>query len=450
MSKESKQKSDLQLAVIHPNSAAIDVGSMMMMVSYTDKEGNVCLLEVEAFTENLHALAETLLSAGVKRVAMEATGVYWMALFEILERYGLKVIIVNPRHFKNVDAQKTDVKDCQWLHQLHAHGLLRASHIAPELSRELRNYLHERNILQNQKSDVLNRIHKQLSKMNIKVQHLINDIEGVSGMHLLHGIAKGITNPEELLSQINTNRLKSDRADLIKSLKGDFKKQYISILGNLLKSYEFFKDQMKSYELLIEEVLQKMLPQDEHGNKPSIKAKKTYVRKNEYSINLKQYLNHIVGVDLTKVDGFDEKTLIVFIAVIGIDMSKWPSAEHFVSWLNLSARPKITGGKIIGYQKRFTNNPATQAFRMAAQSLWHNKGPLGQMYRRLAAKKGSKKAIKAVARKLAVIFYNMVKNKTEFDPSRLSFDSEKQKAIKLKYLTSEAAKYGFILQKQAG
>jgi len=450
MSTNAKQKTDLQLAVIHPNSAAIDVGSMMMMVSYTDKEGKLCLLEVDAFTDNLHELAKTLQAAGVIRVAMEATGVYWMALYEILERYELKVIIVNPRHFKNVDAQKTDVKDCQWLHQLHAHGLLRASYIAPELSRELRSYLHERDILQNQKSDVLNRIHRILTQMNIKVQHLINDIEGVSGMRLLHGIANGKTNPEELLSQININRLKAGKEDLIKSLKGDFKKQYISILRNLLKSYSFFKDQMKSYELLIEEVLQKMLPRDEHGNKPSIEAKKTYVRKNEYSINLKQYLNHIAGIDLTKIDGLDEKTLIVIIAVVGIDMSKWPSAEHFVSWLNLSARPKITGGKLIGHQKRFTNNPATQAFRMAAQALWHNKGPLGQMYRRLAAKKGSKKAIKAVARKLAVIFYNMVKNKTDFNPSKLSFDSEKQKAIKLKYLTSEAAKYGFILQKQAG
>jgi len=336
MSTNSKQKTDLQLAVIHPNSAAIDVGSMMMMVSYTDKEGNLCLLEVDAFTDNLHELAKTLQAANVIRVAMEATGVYWMALYEILERYGFQVTLVNPRHFKNVDAQKTDVKDCQWLHQLHAHGLLRASHIAPELYRELRSYLHERNILQNQKSDVLNRIHRLLTKMNIKVQHLISDIEGVSGMRLLHGIANGKTNPEELLSEININRLKADKEDLIKSLKGDFKKEYISILHFQLKSYNFYKEQMKNYELLIEEVLQKMLPRDEHGNKPTIEAKKTYVRKNEYSINLKQYLKHIAGVDLTKVDGFDEKTLIFIIVVTGIDLSKWPSAEHFVSWLNLT------------------------------------------------------------------------------------------------------------------
>ncbi len=449
MSKNAKQKTDLKLAVIHPNSAAIDVGSMLMMVSYSDKEGNQCLLESDGFTDNLHKIAQTLTAAGVVRVAMEATGVYWMALYEILESYGLEVTLVNPKHFKNVDAQKTDVKDCQWLHQLHAHGLLRASHIAPELSRELRSYLHERNILQNQKSDVLNRIHRILTKMNIKVQHLISDIEGVSGMRLLNGISNGITNPEKLLSLINVKRLKADKEDLLKSLKGDYKKQYISILQNLLKQFIFFKDQMRSYELLIEEVLKHMLPWDEHGNKPEIKAKSTYVRKNEYSINLAQYLNHIAGVDLTRITGLDEKTIIEVIAVTGNDMTKWPSADHFTSWLNLSARPKITGGKIIGFSKRFTNNPATQAFRMAAQTLWHNKGPLGQTYRRLAAKKGSAKAIKAVARRLAVIFYNMVKNKTEFDPSKLIFDTEKQKAKKIKYLQAEAAKYGLILQKEA-
>lgn len=449
MSKSTKQKTNLQLAVIHHHTAAIDVGSMMMMVSYSDKEGNQRLLEVDSFTENLHELVKTLQTEGIKQVAMEATGVYWMALYEILEREGLKVTVVNPKHFKNVDAQKTDVKDCHWLHQLHAHGLLRASHIAPELYRELRGNLHERNILQNQKSDTLNRIQKILTQMNIKVQHLISDIEGVSGMRLLRGISDGISDPVELLSLMDTDKLKAGKENLLKSLKGVYKQQYILILRNSLKAYDFFKKQMKSYELLIEEVLKKMLPEDIQGNKPSIKAKTSHVRKNQYSINLKQYLNHIVGVDLTKIDGLDEKCILEIISVTGLDMNKWPSADHFASWLNLSPRPKITGGKVVGYTKRFTNNKATQALRMAAQTMWQNKGALGQLYRRLSAQKGSKKAIKAVARRLAIIFYNMVKNKTEFDASRLQIDTEKQQARKISRLHKEAAKCGFFLQKVA-
>jgi len=165
---------------------------------------------------------------------------------------------------------------------------------------------------------------------------------------------------------------------------------------------------------------------------------------------VKQYLQNIVGVDLTQITGLDEKTILDIISITGTDMSNWPTADHFASWLNLNARPKITGGKVFGYSHRFTNNVATQAFRMAAQTMWKNKGYLGQLYRRLAAQKGSKKAIKAVARRLAIIFYKMLQNKTEFDPKRLKMDTDKQNERKIKYLQLEAAKYGLVLHKATG
>jgi transposase len=377
---------------------------------------------------------------------MEATGVYWIAVYEILEQQGFHVTLVNAQHFKNVNAQKTDVKDCQWLHQLHANGLLRASHIAKEVFRELKSYLHERTVLQNQKSDTLNRIHKLLTQMNIKVQHLISDIEGVSGMKLLRGIAEGKTNPEELLALIDITKLKADKEDLIKSLNGIYKKQFIVILQHSLKAYDFFKDQMKAYEMLIEQVLETMLPGDEHGCKPVIKKKKGYVRKNQYSINLHEYLKHIIGVDVTLIDGIDEISGLDIISVTGTDMSKWPTAEHFASWLNLGPRPKKSGGKVIGHERRFTNNKATQAFRMAAQTMWQNKGSLGHLYRRLSAQKGSKKANKAIARKLSVIFYKMVKNQTEYDKNKLQINTERQRAKRISFLQKEAIKYGFLLQ----
>lgn len=446
MVKNKEQKSNLQLAVIHPHTAAIDIGSMLMMVAYSDANGNQCLLETDGFTESLHELAETLCTAGVTHVAMEATGVYWMSLYEVLEQKGLTVTLINPRHFKNVDAQKTDVKDCQWLQQLHAHGLLRASHIAPEIYRELKNYLHERNILQKQKSDTLNRIHRLLTQMNIKVQHLISDMEGVSGMKLLRGIAAGIHQPDELLSLIDAGRLKATEEELLKSLKGMYTQQHITILQCSLKAYDFFKEQMKAYEALIEQVLIKMLPADARGNKVMIEKKESYVRKNQYSINLKAYLNKITEIDLTQVDGLDEISILEIIAVTGLDMGKWPTADHFTSWLNLSPRPKKSGGKLLGHQKRFTNNKATQAFRIAAQTMWKHKGTLGHLYRRLAAQKGSCKAIKAIARKLAVIFYNMLKHKQQYDKNRWQVNTEKQAAKKFARLKKEALKYGYTLQ----
>ena len=454
MKKQTKKKEvvsndEFRLAIIHHQSGAIDVGSTMMMVSYADQNGEHHLLETSAYTDDLEGLAGTLQAAGVQKLAMEATGVYWMALYELLEHSAIEVTLVNPQHFKNVAGQKTDVKDCQWLHQLQAHGLLRPSHIAPEVYRELRDYIHERNILQKQKSDTLNRIQKLLTRMNIKVQHLISDIEGVSGMKLLRGIADGINNAEELLSLIDVHKLKADSADLAKSLKGNYKDQYISILKRTLQSYDFFRTQMREYEMLIEEVLKKMLPKDEQNKGAEIKKKTSHVRKNQYSINIKDYLQQIAGIDLTKIEGMDEISILEIISVTGLDMNKWPTENHFASWLNLSPRPKISGGKVIGYQKRFTKNQATQCFRMAAQTMWQNKGPLGHLYRRLSYQKGSKKAIKAVARKLAVIFYCMLKNKKEYEKNRLQIDAEKHDQMKIARLKKEAAKYGLIFKESA-
>lgn len=434
-----------RFGLINERSAGIDIGSMLMVVSYTDQHGIIHLKEFNSFTESLYQMAELLQQAGVENIAMEATGDYWKSLYCILESYGMEITVVNPSHYRNVAAQKTDINDAQWLHQLMAHGLLRNSHIAPELHRELRHYLHERDIYKKQKSDTLNRIQKTLTLMNIKTQHLISDIEGVAGMKLLQSICLGISDPEKLLEIIYSKQLKASREDLLSSLRGNYQKQYINILCQTMKSYNFLLEQMMAYELYIEETLQKMLAY----SATNIEEKKGLVRKNQYSINLRGYLQAIFGTDLTEVEGLEEIGLLTILAVTGTNMKKWPTAGHFISWLNLSPRPKISGGKIIGYEKRVTHNPATQAFRLAANSLWQSKGPLGQQYRRLAATKGSAKAIKAVARKIAVIFYNLVLKKEAYDASKIQPDIEKQTAKKIARLQKEAAKLGMTIQKAA-
>jgi transposase len=450
MSKQQKQTSQqsLSLGIIYPRAAGLDVGSMNMVVSYTGADGGQTVKEYGAYTQDLNQMADDLQQAGVTHVGMEATGVYWMSVYEVLEEKEFKVTLVNARHYKNVDGQKTDVKDCQWLHQLHAHGLLRASHIAQEEYRELRTYVHERNVLQNQKSDTLNRIHKVLTQMNIKFQHVISDIEGVIGMQILRRIADGVIGVENLLADIKTERLKASKEVLAKSLDGIFKPQFQVVLKNHLIAYDFYKMQMLTYEHLIEAVLKKMLPADNTEQQPAVIKKKTQkARKNQYHFNLKDYLHKIVGVDLTEIDGLDEISVLTIIAVVGLNMHKWATAEYFVSWLNLAARPKKSGGKTLGHQKRFTNNPATQAFRMAAQTMWQSKSPLGSLYRRLSHTKGSKKAIKAVARRLAIIFYNMVKKQTKYDPKIVVLDEEKIREKKIARLQKEASKLGCRIER---
>src|SRR6185312_1745069 len=244
-------------------------------------------------------------------------------------------------------------------------------------------------------------------------------------------------------------KLKASPEDLLSSLQGDYKEHYIHILSGTLKSYDFFKEQMLTYETYIEQTLGELLACDTAQKVVPIKRKTGLVRKNQYSFNLKDYLLAIFGVDLTEIEGLDEIGLLSILSVTGTNMKKWPTAEHFVSWLNLSPRPKISGGKIIGYEKRISNNPATQAFRLAAHCLWQSKGPMGQQYRRLAATKGSKKAIKAVARKIAVIFYQMVLHKQVYDATRIQPDLEQQMARKIARLQKEAAKLGLSIQKAA-
>jgi hypothetical protein len=257
-------------------------------------------------------------------------------------------------------------------------------------------------------------------------------------MQIIGRIAEGKTIPSEILEGIKTERLKASREDLEKSLKGIFKPCFTRVLQLHLEAYRFYKHQMKLYEVEIENLLKKLLP----PRAAKIKSKTTKARKNQYHFNLKEYLHQIAGVDLTAIDGLDENSVLTIISVVGLNMHKWRTGDHFTSWLNLSPRPKKSGGILIGYQKRFTHNAATQAFRLAAQTMWQQKGQLGHLYRKLAHTKGSRKAIKAVARRLALIFYNMLKNQTGYDRNKIIIDEEKLKARKIARLKREAEKLG--------
>jgi hypothetical protein len=335
---------NMGLPVLNYHTAGIDIGSMLMTVSYTGKDGCTYLFESNGFTVDLKALVKTLSDEEVTDVAMEATGVYWMSLYELLEDASIKVTLINPAHFKNVAAQKTDVNDSLWINQLHACGLLRNSHVATENFRELRHYIHERGVVQRQKSDTLNRIHRQLTLMNIKFQHLISDIEGVGGMQLLRAIASGESDPVKLLSLLNLKRFKASSEDLLKSLQGIYKEQFVNLLKMKLKEYDFYKEQMLEYDKLIEGVLKKIVVNVPHEvlhqenlqvkmevDKKKLKTK--YYRKNEYSFDVKSYLIQIFGVDLTAVSAFDEKMLLDIVGVVGVDLSKWSTPEKFVDYL---------------------------------------------------------------------------------------------------------------------
>jgi transposase len=439
------------LPVINPHTAGIDVGSMLMSVAFTDREGQEWVFETNGFTHKLEFIVDKLQGEGVTDVAMEATGVYWMTLYDLLEDAGIKVTLINPGHYKNAAIQKTDIKECQWIHRYHACGIFRNSHIATDLFRELRGYVHERNIIQRQKSDVLNRIHRILTQMNVKVQHFISDIEGVGGMKLLRAMAGGETDSRQLLSLLDLERFKSSPEDLEDSLKGIYKECFINLLKLKLDEYDFLKSQMLQYEKYIETVLQKILQGEipQKSEKKGEKGKKgKYVRKNEYHFDAKSYLTLILGTDLTAVEGLGEKVLLEILAVTGNDMSKWPTSQHFASYLGLAPRIRKSGGKNLGHDRKTNSNPASQAFRQAAHSIARSKSPLGQLYRTLAVRKGTRTAKKAVARKLSVLFYTLVKNKQSYDNSKIIEQEKKKQQNTIAKLNKLADKLGYTIQRK--
>jgi transposase len=453
MEKIQKNGTVSGIPVINFHAAGIDVGSTLTVVSFTDPSGVQSVYETGCFTKDLKEPVQLLKEQKITDAAMEATGIYWMSLYGLLEEAGIRVTLINPAHYKNSANQKNDVNDSIWIHQYHSCGILRHSHIADEHCRELRHYIHERTVIQNQKRDTLNRMHRLLELMNVKFQHLISDIEGVGGMKLLRAIASGVSDAEKLVGCLNLNLFKAKREELGASLEGVYEKQFVTLLKMKLEEYDFFVDRMKQYELLIDEALEKMprwkVPEEEKEEEdPQKQQKFKYVRKNQYHMDVRAQLIRITGIDLTLVNGFQEKMLPDVISVTGTDMSKWPTAQHFASYLKLSPRKKISGGKFLGHERNKTTNPATQAFRLAAQSISQGKSSMSALYRRLAIRKGPKTANKAVARKLAVLFYTLLKNHQEYDMDRYNQTQQKREKYEMKRLKRLAHKLGYEIQKR--
>jgi hypothetical protein len=454
------------MPVLNYHVAGIDVGTTEMWITYTNAKRQTCQFMTGSCTQDLSEIVETFLSEGVTAVAMESTGIYGDPLRSMLENAGIRVTVINPALYKKPDL-KTDGKDSIWLHQYHSVGLFKDSHYAKECWRELREYIQEREVMQNHKSQSLVKISRQLSMMNVKLPHFVSDIEGVNAMRVLRAIAAGNFDPEYLVSLIDLDRMKSDKATLLKSLEGDFRPYLINVFKEKLAEYDFYVSQMKKYEtymtVLLEEISrieeEKRIKEQaacstseeseksEKSEKPVPHKKKA--RKNEYDFDGADYLNRITGIDLTAIDGLEVKTLLIVLSVTGIDMSKWKNAEAFVSWLCLAPRPNISNGQLKGYDRRKSTNPATQALRVAVRSLHNNNGHYGHMYRRIQRRKGSIAANKAVARHLAILIYTLLKNHTEYDENFHKEEKQKQKKRNEKKLLKLAEQLGYDVSKKA-
>lgn len=447
MKKKKAKRKGADFKVVNPYAAGIDIASMVHYVAVPASLSAQPVRQFGAYTADLAALADWLISLGITTVAMESTGNYWLSLYEVLEARGIAVCLVNARHMKNVSGRKTDVSDCQWLQQLHSYGLLAASFIPDEVTRQLRCYVRQRQTIEQDKARDLQHVQRSLTNMNIKLQHIISDIEGVAGMKIMESIAAGVKDPL-VLAQYRSKAMKASEAEFVASLQGHYSVEHVFTLQQALESYRFHVGQMRACETKIEQLLDLMTTGEESKEADFIsRAKPTKTRKNQYNFEVDSYLQQLLGVDLTQVEGLGEGTVLEVISETGTDLSKWPTAKHFTSWLKLCPNPAKSGGKVLGHKTNKTSSRAATAFRLAARSLHSSQHHLGVLYRRISYKKGAATAVKAVARKLAVIFYQMVRKKTDYQPVTAITGMERIKERMIKNLKKKAQALGLEVRK---
>jgi transposase len=436
------------ISIVNPDAAGIDIGAEELYVSVPPDRDEKPVRRFGTYTDDVHALAKWLMGCGIKTVAMESTGVYWIPVYVILQQYGLEVCLVNARHLKNVPGRKSDVKDCVWLMDLHILGLLRPSFIPEEGIIAMRSYLRHREALIEHRAVHVNHCQKSLTQMNVRLTEVVSDVTGVSGLNIMRAIANGETDASKLLAHRNKH-CKATPEQFVKALTANYRKEHLFTLKQSLALYDAYSQQVVECDRQIEAHLADMKPaqDDEAGPGEGLgKSRKTNTHsKNAPDYDLRSALYRLTGVDLTEIDGLHASTAQVIVAEIGSDMSKWKTSKHFSSWLGLSPKNDITGGKVRKSRTLPGNRRASQAFKMGAQSLLKANCALGAQARQLRARLGAAQAVTAMAHKLARIVYSMLKYKTSFATASIE-DYDKLQGERLrKSLERRAAKLNMKL-----
>jgi transposase len=439
---QSKDLNSGTFEILHPNAAGIDIASQMHYVAVPTDRDEQSVRKFGSFTEDLHEMARWLKLCNIDTVAMESTGVYWVQPFLVLEEYGFDVYLVNARHIKHVSGRKSDIKDCQWIQQLHSYGLLNKSFQPEDLMRELRTYVRQRKNLTQGYAMQVQLMQKAFDQMNIKLHNVISDITGKSGLLMIDAILNG-ERDAQVLSELADRRIKATKEDIVKSLQGIWRQDNLFELKQAYELYLVFRDKIVDCDKQIENVLIQIADQSDIATKNNQKRKAS--GKNKFNFNATDYFKVISGVDLTKIFGISELSVAEIISETGTDMTKWVTEKNFTSWLNLAPNTRTSGGKRLKSKPMKKKNKAGQAFLIAASSLKASNNWLGEFYRRIKAKSGSPVAIKATARKLAIIFYRMLKEKIDFSPLQIEEYNQYFKERKLKYINKQATSYGFKL-----
>jgi transposase len=437
------RRSPETLAPIHADAAGLDVGSTFHVVAVPPDRDDEPVRTFRSFTADLQALADWLSSIGVKSVAMESTGVYWVPVFEILEARGFEVLLVNARSVKNVPGRKTDVNDAQWLQQLHQHGLLRGSFRPREAVASLRSLLRHRERMVEYAAAHIQHMQKALMLMNVQLHHVVTDVTGVTGLKIIRAIIGGERDPK-VLAELRDARCKSSAETIRSALNGNYRGEHVFALRQALELYDFHQSKIAECDVEIEEALS-VLNSDHDGPEVPLPAVRHARGRNEPKFDVRAALYTLLGADLSQIHGFGPYTVLRLVAECGDDMTKWPTAKHFTSWLCLAPGNKISGGRLLSSKTRRSSSRAAALLRIAAVNIGRTHTALGAFYRRLAARVGKAKAVTATARKLAVLFFNALRFGLKYSDPGENFYEERYRQRVVHQLHRRAKNMGFVL-----
>jgi transposase len=409
---------------LHPHAAGIDCGAAEHWVAVPPDQDPLPVRAFPTFTADLYRLADWLAACAVTHVAMEATGVYWIPVFEILEARGFQVILVNARHVKNLPGRKSDVADCEWLRDLHTLGLLRGSFRPAEAIVALRGYLRHRATLVESASAHVQRMQKALVQMNLQLPLVVSDITGLTGLRILRDIVAGQRDPQHL-AQHRDHRCHASPSELVAALTGHYRPEHVFVLQQNLELYDTYQRQLTACDTAVEAHLAQLVAAAPPPATPLPPARhRTRPRANEPRVEVRTPLHHLTGVDLSQIDGIGPATALRLISEIGTDMTRWPTADHFTSWLTLAPHNKVSGGRLLSSRTPASANRAAALLRLAAMTLGRTATALGAFYRRLAARTGKAKAITATARKLAILIYRTLRDGLVYaDPGAVAYQA---------------------------
>jgi transposase len=432
------------MPILNRNAAGLDIGANEIYAAVPVDRDPQPVQCFGTFTGDLNALSTWLGKCGIETVAMEATGVYWIPAFQILEATGFEVCLVNPRYFQNVPGRRTDVSDCQWLQRLHSAGLLRGSFRPAQEVCVLRSLTRHRDNLIRQASTHILHMQKALDQMNVQLHHVLSDITGLSGMAIIGAILEGERDPS-VLARLRDGRVKASEETIVQALTGDYRPEHLFTLKQSLASYRHYQKLMSACDREIEQQLKRFETRVDEKTKPlappKVRRKKLF--SNEPNFDLRAHLYRIFGVDLTTVPGISALTAHAILSEIGPDLSKFQSASAFASWLGVCPHNDISGGKILSTKTRHVNNRATLAFRMAANALFRSQSPLGDFFRRMRAKLGAPKAITAAAHKLARIVFHLLSTRQAYDETILGKNERQYRARAEARLRAQAKALGY-------